>query len=233
VLTRVGRPVLAAARGLVPDAGAEAGLEVWLLPTDRLSAEAFDLSPLDGEEQRRVERFGRVADRLAFIASRRLLREVLSARLGCPADAITYTRGRCPVCDGPDGRPMLAGAPDQPHFSLSRSDGLALVGVADVPVGVDVQAIPGSEIASDVLRLLHPTERAEIASTPDAAGARFARLWARKEAYLKGIGTGLAHELDGVYVGGETRPGSPAGWTFVDLPMPVGYVAAAAVEFTG
>jgi 4'-phosphopantetheinyl transferase len=232
VLTRVGRPVLAAARRLVPEAGAEAGLEVWLLPTDRLGGEAFDLSPLDAEERRRAERFGRLADRLAFIVSRRLLRELLSARLGCPGDAITYTRARCPVCGGPDGRPMLAGA-HQTHFSLSRSGGLALAAVANVPVGVDIQALPGSEIASDVLRLLHPTERAEIASAPDPVGARFARLWARKEAYLKGIGTGLAHELDGVYVGGETRPGSPAGWTLLDLPTPEDYVAAAAIEFTG
>lgn len=92
---------------------------------------------------------------------------------------------------------MLAGVLHQTHFSLSRSGGLALAAVADVPVGVDIQAIPGSEIASDVLKLLHPNERAEI------------------------------------YVGGETRPRSPAGWTLFDLPTPEGYVAAAAIELTG
>ncbi|MFI2345850.1 4'-phosphopantetheinyl transferase superfamily protein [Streptomyces sp. NPDC019443] len=50
--------------------------------------------------------------------------------------------------------------------------------------------------------LLHGTERAEPAALPPSARpAAVGRCWARKEAYLKGVGIGLGEDPSVTYVG--------------------------------
>ena len=47
--------------------------------------------------------------------------------------------------------------------------GLALVAVAPVAVGIDLEAVPDPETVQDVCRLLHPADRAAISALPFAA----------------------------------------------------------------
>ncbi|MFE7511745.1 hypothetical protein ACFU8I_11035 [Streptomyces sp. NPDC057540] len=67
-----------------------------------------------------------------------------------------------------------------------------------------------------------------------ARPAEFGRLWTRKEAYLKGIGTGLAHGTSTEYLGADAR-GRPPGWTVLDLDLAEdrAYAAAVAVRAEG
>jgi 4'-phosphopantetheinyl transferase len=105
-----------------------------------------------------------------------------------------------------------------------------LVGIAPVAAGVDVEVVPSEESWRGVSELLHPDERDQIAAAPvPERGGLFARLWARKEAYLKGVGTGIAVGLESEYVGAGDRAASPAGWTVRDVPAPDGYAAAVAL----
>ncbi|GHE33082.1 4'-phosphopantetheinyl transferase superfamily protein [Streptomyces capitiformicae] len=83
-------------------------------------------------------------------------------------------------------------------------------------MGVDVQGVPGPETVTLCAPALHPAEQAEIAGAPESLRpVAFARLWARKEAYLKGLGTGIGHGVGARYLGergGDTAPARPAGW---------------------
>ena len=54
-------------------------------------------------------------------------------------------------------------------------------------------------------------------------------MWTRKEAYLKGIGTGLARGVAADYLGATGLAPLPAGWSVLDVPVPDGHAAAAAV----
>ena len=54
-------------------------------------------------------------------------------------------------------------------------------------------------------------------------------MWTRCEAYLKGIGTGIAAGLGELSLTGDT----PAGWRMRDLPAPNGFRAALAVRSAG
>lgn len=117
------------------------------------------------------------------------------------------------------GKPRLA--EDALAFNVSHSGTIALIAVSiEGPIGVDVEqhrVIP--DIASLARRYFTPRE----ASLVDDDGREFFRLWARKEAWIKAQGGGLAIPLDSVDLSGDTP-----GWFIEDLSIAPGYSAAIA-----
>ncbi|MFM9371358.1 4'-phosphopantetheinyl transferase family protein [Streptomyces sp. Da 82-17] len=199
-------------------------------PADLAQApDPADLALLDADERARAERLRRPADRLLHVAAHALLRRVLGARLDRDPAGLRFVREPCPGCGGPHGRPALPGAPV--HFSLSHSGGLALIALAERPVGVDLELLADAALVTDVAAGLHPYERAALAADP--APSAFTRCWTRKEAYLKGTGEGLTTEgLRDTLVGTGPHPEPVPGWTLADVPVPEGYAAACAVRHT-
>lgn len=206
---------------------------VWLVDTDR-DAEAFGRLAsgiLDASERARAQRLAFPADRACYTAAHVALRLLLGARQGVAPDAVRLVRERCPSCDGPHGRPATGGGV---HFSLSHTRGVALLAFADAPVGVDVERVPEPQVVAEVAGQLHPAEEAELAGLPPAERpAAFARVWTRKEAYLKGEGIGLAGGLHSEHIGTGPRPLDPPGWTVTDVAVPSGYAAAVAAGTAG
>ena len=205
-------------------------IRVWLGWADSdVYRDADGTAVLDPGELTRAAAFVRAELRSRYTAAHLMLRQVLGGCLDLDPAAVRFARQDCPCCGGPHGRPVLAGERRPLEFSLSHAGALVAVAVAGagVPVGVDVEALPRPETVADVATRLHPAERAEIAAADDPAAA-FARLWTRKEAYLKGLGTGLGRGLDLDYVGSE-QPG-PEGWTLADLSAPAGHAVAVAAR---
>ncbi|WP_327678436.1 4'-phosphopantetheinyl transferase family protein [Kitasatospora sp. NBC_00458] len=213
---------------LPTDLPADLAAELWLLDSASLPVGPSDLRCLDATELRRSERFVRDADRTCYLAAHVALRRVLGRRLAVAPEALVFERAPCPGCAEPHGRPRLAGS-GAPHFSLSHGGGTVLIGLAAVPVGVDVEPVPAAESAEVLSAVLHPAERAELVAVPpaDRPGV-FARLWTRKEAYLKGLGIGLGRPPAADYLGGD-RDRHPGGWTVTDLPAGPRYAAAVAL----
>ncbi|MFJ4774957.1 4'-phosphopantetheinyl transferase family protein [Streptomyces sp. NPDC088762] len=215
--------------GAAPGAAAAA---VWSLDTtlDVVGGHPVGAAAavLDAAERQRAEALLRPADRQRYLASHLGLRVLLGGYLGLAPQEVVLVREDCPGCGGPHGRPAVAGG--GVHFSLSHSGNLAYLAFAGVPVGVDVEEVPGAEAVADVLPLLHPAETAELGALPDPdRRPGLARVWARKEACLKATGAGLANGLADPYVGSAPTPASVPGWTLTDLPAPAGYAAALAV----
>ncbi|MFE2552648.1 4'-phosphopantetheinyl transferase family protein [Streptomyces sp. NPDC059355] len=214
-----------------PPAGT--AVAVWSLDTtlEVVGGQRIDeaLSLLDAGERERAGRLLRAGDRHRYLASHVGLRVLLGGYLGLAPQEVALVRENCPCCDGPHGRPAVAGGAVQ--FSLSHSDDLAYLAFAAVPVGVDVEAVPSAAAVEDVLNALHPAETAELSALPaqERPGA-LARLWSRKEAYFKGTGTGLALGLAEPYVGSGTDPSPVPGWHLTDLPAPAAYAAALALR---
>jgi 4'-phosphopantetheinyl transferase len=209
----------------------EGSVELWAVRPSDIGDGDLDQSLLDAGERDRAGRLVRAPDQRAFVAAHLLLRQLLAERLGRSTRELTFGRAPCPVCGGPDGRPVID-PPDSPiHFSLARSEDLVLVALAHAPVGVDVQAQPDDRGIDPVVSLLHPAERDEIiTAAPAERGSVFARVWTRKEAYLKGLGTGIAHDLDGDYLGTQQPTAMPPDWEILEVPVPAGYAAAVAVQ---
>ncbi|CAM5456415.1 hypothetical protein GCM10010329_33300 [Streptomyces spiroverticillatus] len=212
--------------GTAPDVWA---LRVSAYDTSEETGDPRALDLLDPAERRRHSGFRRAEDRARYLASHVALRRLAGAYLRQDPGAVALGREDCPLCPEPHGRPSLPGT--GLHFSLSHSGDLVLLAFAATPVGIDVEVLPPVGQVDEVTPVLHPRERAELAALradDPARAAAFGRCWCRKEAYLKGTGTGLAVPLDGTYVGAGERPGDVPGWRLVDVQAPEGYAAALA-----
>lgn len=203
-------------------------LDVWVLSVSGVRADRADLSVLDERERERAAKFVRDVDRHSYLAAHIGLRHVLGRHLGLPPAQLAFRREVCPNCGALHGRPALADADAAVQFSLSHGGDLVLVGLAATAVGVDVEEVPDPQVAADLTARLHPAEQREITEA-QRPGAAFARVWTRKEAYLKGIGTGLSRGLATDYLGGTGLSPLPDGWSVLDVSVPAGYAGAAAV----
>ncbi|WP_181764712.1 4'-phosphopantetheinyl transferase family protein [Streptomyces albidus (ex Kaewkla and Franco 2022)] len=210
------------------DAGLGATVDVRVLRVSAHADEAArDLPFLSEEEKARAAAFRLRADRDRYRVAHTALRRELAARLGGTPSAVTLVRAGCPLCGGPHGRPSLPG--DPLHFSLSHAGDLVLLAFASTPVGVDVEEHPELRLATEVAGALHTREQAELAALAEPRRpAAFARCWTRKEAYLKGTGTGLGEDPSVTYVGTAGAPVPPPGWRISDIEVPAGYAAASA-----
>lgn len=206
---------------------------MWIVDAVRHGDRAERLAPgiLDAGEQRRAESFAASADRRCYVAAHVALRILVGARLGVEPRDVRMVREPCPSCGGPHGRPVTDGGV---HFSLSHTRDVALLAFADVPVGVDVERVPEARVVAEIAAQLHPAEAAELAELPqEGRPTAFARVWTRKEAYLKGEGIGLAGGLNREHVGTGPHPLDPPGWILTDVAAPAGYAAAVAVRTAG
>jgi len=160
---------------------------------------------LPDADRRRAAKILSLPQRAAFLASRKALRELLGARLGCPPAAAA-------IFSGPDGKPRLATG--NIEFSLSRRDRWCAVALsADAPVGIDVEPIrPLAGMDEIVAEFFPSVARTAFASAaPDQRQIVFFRWWTRIEAAVKASGRGLDSSIscfDGVtYQSCEVVPG--------------------------
>ncbi|GHB72752.1 4'-phosphopantetheinyl transferase [Streptomyces viridiviolaceus] len=215
---------------MAPGTGGRPGL--WLVRAEAFRPVVARLarSVLDRLETERAAAFRKARDRDTYLAGHVGLRLLLGAYLGVSPAEVPLERLPCPMCGEPHGRPVVRG--DAVHFSLSHSGGLCLLAFAATPVGVDIEAVPDLAVADEVGACLHPRESTELRDLRAAdRPAAFARVWARKEAYLKGLGIGLGRAMSRDYLG--TASGAAAtvpGWTIGDAAVDDGYAAAVAVR---
>lgn len=189
-------------------------------------------SSLSAAETKRAAAFRGQADRARYVAAHVALRAVLGDRLGCPPALIEFSQLPCPLCGAPHGRPVVV-APRAPqlHFSLSHGGSLVMIGVASTPVGVDVEPYGDLAVADDLARALHSDETAELTAVDVPRRPRaLAELWVRKEAYLKGLGTGLGRSLSADYLGAAAPQRWPQGWWIDNVATKAGHAAAYAVQ---
>lgn len=189
------------------------------------------------DERRRAARFHFDADRQRFIAARGVLRRLLGNYLQMPPAEVAFEYG-------PQGKPQLRDpAVSRLCFNLAHSGDLALYAfAADRRVGVDVEwSREVVEAMSIARKYFTPEESKHLQAMSADRMAAFFRLWTRKEAVIKAVGTGIATPLWEFDVSGAPSTGAiwqqvqvPSQprpeWLVCDLPSAEGYRAAIAVE---
>lgn len=173
-----------------------------------------------------------IADQRRTLAGRLALRLLASARLGRDLDlAATLDVDRtCDRCGESHGQPRI----DALSASTSTSGGLVLVAVGDLDqrVGVDVEHVRETLWPGFDEYVLHPDERRAMRGDEDISHR--VRLWAEKEAVLKGAGLGLRAAPARLHISAiETPGGQPAGPLRVDQSAWRSVSATAVREVSG
>lgn len=88
----------------------------------------------------------------------------------------------------PEGQPLLKSHPSL-HISITHCKTAVAVALYNQPIGIDAESIrPYNKNLAE--RVFSPEEIAEIESA-DNPDSLFSKLWTRKEAYVKYLGTGI------------------------------------------
>lgn len=188
---------------------------------------------LDEAELARASTFRSPALRDAFLAGRIALRLHISALTGDSPESLEADYF-CPTCSSGQGhgipRYRLPSRPGLLRASLSRSGNWCLLaasldnGIA--AIGVDIENGAAADFDGFASLAMTANERGLLQEVPPALTAKLqTRLWVRKEAVLKALGTGLATAPSLVDVSTPTPAGvrGPALWKVEDIsPASVG-----------
>jgi len=165
-------------------------VDIWSVPLDGPLPDGA-WAVLSDAERERARRMRRPAWQRDFVLSHYATREILARYTATDPAALEFQRGA-------QGKPEAAGLVE---FSLSHTDGLALLAVSAAEVGVDVELTRPAPLAEGLMaRCLTAVEQAVVGTAGNDTTAGFLRYWTAKESYLKGLGIGLAEPLGNVEV---------------------------------
>lgn len=217
----------------------EGDLHLWLADLDCPPEKASSISAyLSDDELARAARMKLDSVKKQFLIRRSLLRKLLGRYLHASPELIEF-------CAGPYGKPRLSDCHLnlQIEFNLSSSSSMVLFAFRlTQPIGIDMEWLdPDFDYQGVVSSYFSAEELAELQSLePIQRRSGFYRLWVRKEAYLKGLGTGFSQPdppqgLAPLYAGylSDASPSfasvNPQQWLIYDLVLPAGYLGALAV----
>jgi 4'-phosphopantetheinyl transferase len=155
---------------------------------------------LSDAELERAQRFVFDRDRRRFLVAHVALRRLLADYTGVAPECLRIVAGR-------EGKPRLDG-PYEVAFNLSHSEDRACVVVgsghaAHDEIGVDIEMLrPIADLRAVARSCFTPAECMDLERVdPTQLDAAFLRIWTRKEACLKAVGSGLTIAPAGFEVG--------------------------------
>jgi 4'-phosphopantetheinyl transferase len=175
-------------------------IDIWMIDLSRPPFEMDCLAEHDAilseQERKSCDRFVFQEHRTRYMAAHALLRLTLSSYFD-------VMPGDWRFCTNRYGRPeLVAGQTDEPlYFNLSYAHGLVACAVTGIgEVGVDVEWVDRDCNALDIARRFFCKSEVEDLAhrSPAQQRERFFEYWTLKEAYLKALGVGLHHPLDGI-----------------------------------
>lgn len=175
-------------------------LDLWWFPyeefEERQELFAAYESLLTEDERVRHQRLRFERDKRQFLATRALVRTVLS----CYEPAVSPSEWRFAI--GERGKPSISEPASASgwHFNLSNTRGLVVCAVSGVHsrLGVDVERLDRSnDLLALADRYFSPMEVSELRTLSSSEQpSRFFDYWTLKESYIKAHGLGLAIPLD-------------------------------------
>lgn len=187
-----------------------------------------EIALLSMDERKRAEQFRFLIHKRRFIATRNILRHILSQYVNVPPQEIIfqYTKYKKPH--------LLHPSYSNLQFNLAHSHDLIVYALTlDHAIGIDIEKIQDHYNHDVVKRFFSAQENNELTllSAQDKITG-FYRIWSRKEALIKATGRGLSIPLSSFSVAAkdiqETIMLQDEIWTLLPLFIHSGYQAALA-----
>jgi 4'-phosphopantetheinyl transferase len=212
-------------------------VHLWALSFEELKQYQAELAAcLVPNELTRSNQFKQHKDVSNYQLCRGMLRKILAHYLGGAPQSFSLQTTDF-------GKPYLAG--NDLHFNVSHSGAHAIIALAAVELGVDIEnAARHCDMLPIAKRFFTTEEVRAIESQPADVIQRYAcQLWCCKEAFVKAIGRGLSFGLERFDVSIDEHSGAsltrvadeaymPSEWSMALLPAPVNYLAALAIPLT-
>jgi len=193
---------------------------------------------LTRDELERAERYRVESARAQFVTARSVLRQLLGRYVGrAPCDvALTFTGA---------GKPLLTEPATNFHFNVAHTDGLAVIALAQHPVGIDVERKRSLENPGGLIERFFSKLEAEAyrALPAHLRHEGFFRGWTCKEALIKASGLSIAclDEFDvelhparrAALLGARNSALNAVGWRLEAWEVEPEYAAALAIEGSG
>lgn len=153
---------------------------------------AWELALLSDDEHGRAEKFVFPKHHRRFVRRRAALRTILARYCGEQPGRMVFSyqdRGK-PELVQPEAAPTV-------HFNCSDTGDLALVAVAQNPIGVDIEQVRQTKDGAGLISTVCTETEAKSLERlrPSARTQAFFRIWAAKEALIKLTGKGLSAGL--------------------------------------
>ncbi|WP_373376169.1 4'-phosphopantetheinyl transferase superfamily protein [Cupriavidus nantongensis] len=217
----------------------DGAVQVWRLDDAQVDPACTRLAhTLAADERARALAYRHARHRNGYIARRGLLRWLVGGYLHCRPEALRFIVSAY-------GKPVLQWPQARLAFSVSHTDGLALLAFArDCRLGVDVERRAGGVKVADVPgfgRGIFSAQEAQVLARARLSAEALLSIWTRKEALLKALGTGLSADPTAYTTEDDWRRGAGhwqasrdgipmSGWTCLDLDAGAGFRAALAVS---
>lgn len=108
---------------------------------------------------------------------------------------------RTPIGEGPHGKPYFVHLPHV-HFSLSHSGQYFGCAFETAPIGFDLEDLSINRLKAKAIAKRFFTQQ-EYQYVLDGGEKAFNKIWVRKEAYIKLLGSGISYGLARFHVVGE------------------------------
>ena len=151
------------------------------------------------------------ADHNTWLWCRAVLRKCLGTKLNVDPAEIQFAYNA-------HGKPELK---DQfLHFNVSHTASSFLIGIANEPIGIDLEAIPDQIDSATANFVLNEQEKGYCKDGKNLQA--FAEIWTLKEAFLKATGLGLVDDLPSINVApfSEKNTIANSGWNSISFACP-------------
>ncbi len=183
---------------------------------------------LNPEERSRSDRYYKEKDRIQFIICRSILKFVLAAYTKLDVKSIHFDSHF-------NKKPYLSTHPCL-CFNISHSEDFAVIAISLNEVGIDIEYIAKDFTFSDLLPdVFNNTEVLAIQNTANQKHT-FYKLWTRKEALVKSLGTGIDDDfknipsLDGHHIVDSNLLKNTKNWQVYSFKLSDYYLGAVAFE---
>ena len=152
--------------------------DIWDFDLDAALAEISD------QRREQAVRFKHELGQRLCVLAYRLLKQGLNEVYGIEENPIFENNEH--------GKPSILGHPEI-CFNLSHCKEAAVCAISDWPVGVDVESV--RSFNDSLVRYTMNDEEVRQIETAEDRAVAFIRLWTKKEAALKLIGTGISKDM--------------------------------------